>query len=151
MGLPVALKTKVDARGKFALLVIEQVETAMTSFINDLTEKVANVDAVSAERSKAVMAAQASLEVVQDKEKNVMEELVVAENQLLEEETRQRELEQEIQTFGSRQQALAEMLEQKKSSLSSALEAGKKFEFLREDVTLPTGVDCTQFIAPTEE
>jgi len=142
--LPVALKTKVDTRGKFALLVIGQVEAAMTSFINDLTEKVASVDAVSAERSKTVMAAQASLEVAQDKEKNVMEELVVAENQLLEEETRQHELEQEIQAFGSRQQALAEMLEQNKASLSSALEAGKKFEFLREDVALPTGVDGTQ-------
>jgi hypothetical protein len=140
--LPVALKTKVDARGKFARLVIEQVEAAMTLFINGLTEKVANVDAVSAERSKTVMAAQASLEVAQEKEKNVMEELVVAENQLLEEETRQHELEQEIQTFGSRQQALAELLEQNKASLSSALEAGKKFEFLRDEAALPT--DCTQ-------
>jgi DNA repair ATPase RecN len=149
--LPVALKTKVDARGKFALLVIEQVETAMTSFINDLTEKVANVDAVSAERSKAVMAAQASLEVAQDKEKTVIEELVIAENHLAEEETRQQELEKEIQNFGSRQQALAELLEQKKSSLSSALEAGKKFEFLREDVALPTGVDCAQLAASTAE
>lgn len=149
--LPVALKTKVDVRGKFALLVIEQVEAAMTSFINDLTQKVASVDVVSAERSKVVMAAQASLEVAQDKEKNKMEELVVAENHLVEEETRQHELEQEIQTFGSRQQAMAEFLEQKKSSLSSVLEAGKKFEFLREDVALPTGVDCTQTAASTAE
>merc|ERR1712070_951243 len=142
--LPVALKTKADARGKFALLVIAQVEAAMTAFITDLTEKVANVDAVSAERSNAVMAAQASLEVAQDKEKNIMEELVVAQNQLLEEETRQQELEQEIQAFGSRKQALAELLQQNQARLSSALEARKKFEFLREDVPLPTGVDCTQ-------
>jgi len=149
--IPVALKTKVDARGKFALLVIEHVEAAMTLFIKVLTEKVASVDAVSAERSTAIMAAQASLEVTQDKEKNFMEELVVAENQHVEEETRQHELEQEIQAFGSRQQALAELLEQNKASLSSALEAGKKFEFLREDVALSTGVDCTQLAASMAE
>jgi len=149
--LPVALKTKVDARGKFALLVLEQAESAVTSFINVLTEKVASVDEVSAERSKAVMAAQASLEVAQEKEKNRMEELVVAENHLLEEETRQHELEQEIRTFGSRQKALVELLEQKKSSLSSALEAAKKLEFLREDVALPSCVDCTQIAASTTE
>jgi len=150
--LPIALKTRMDARGKFALLVVQQVETAMTSFINSLTEKVANVDSESAERSKAVMAAQASLEVAQEKEKNVMDELVVAENKLLEEETRQLDLEKEIQTFGSRQLALTEQLEQNKASLSSALEAGQKFEFLRDNIALPTGVvDCTNIAASAME
>jgi len=142
--IPVALKTKVDARGKFAVLVVEQVEGAMTSFINSLSEKIANVDSETAERSKAVMAAQASLEVAQDKETNIMEELVTAENQLVEEEARQLELEKEIQTFGSRQQSLTELLEQNKASLSSALEAGKTFEFLRENIALPSGVDNAQ-------
>jgi len=149
--LPVALKTKVDARGKFSILVIEHVEAAMTSFIKTLTEKVANVDAVSAERSKAVMAAQGSLEVAQDKEKSMMEELVDAQNQQLAEETRQHELEQEIQAFGSKQQELTELLEQNKTSLLSALSAGKKFEFLREDVALPTGVNSTHSTASMAE
>jgi len=145
--LPIALKTKVDARGKFASLVIEHVEGAMTSFIKTLTEKVANVDAVSAERSKAVMAAQASLKVVQDNEKSMMEELVVAQNQLLAEETRQHELDHDINNFGSKQQALTELLEQNKASLSSALEAGKKFDFLRENTSLPSGVECKHTMA----
>jgi len=127
------------------------VEAAMTSFIKTLTEKVANVDAVSAERSKAVMAAQGSLEVAQDKEKSMMEELVDAQNQQLAEETRQHELEQEIQAFGSKQQELTELLEQNKTSLLSALSAGKKFEFLREDVALPTGVNSTHSTASMAE
>jgi len=89
--LPVALKTKAEARGVFANLAVTAAEEGLQKRISMLSEQAEGMGRESTERVEAAQRAQEALTVAQQAQSAALDEHVAAQNTLLETETSMQE------------------------------------------------------------
>lgn len=95
--LPVALKTKAEARGVFANLALTHADEALQKHIASLSDKVDSMGVESTKCAEVVQRAKEALAVAQQAQSSALDEQVAAENTLQEAEARRQEAAASVQ------------------------------------------------------
>jgi len=129
--IPIAFKTKVEARGAFAGIALDAGEARVQAYFQGLDEKKVQSEGEAAEQTKAIASAEATVAAATDAYNTAMEESIVAENEGLDADSKVTELKGEIEEFGPKSAELAAALDAAKGSLGSCLKLLAKFQALK--------------------
>merc|ERR1712176_558538 len=130
--LPVAFKTKADARGKFALQVLEHGKKAIFAHISVLTTSIESSELEAAEQAKQVSDAERAVKTAEGHQDAASQEFIDAENAWVGEESKVNELIAKMATFDHTLRKLEKELETAQSAMASFQELAKNFESLKE-------------------
>lgn len=131
--LPVALRTKPEARGPFAAKVLEFGEAAISKHIEELASKIASFDSTVALCKEKVSSAEALVKSTADSLSKAQDELVTAENELAEAEANVKAQEEAAASLVPRTAAAAEELDAKEGERDATSKLIASFSSFKEE------------------
>jgi chromosome segregation ATPase len=129
--LPVALKIKADARGKFAQATVASAEEAYTKHIDHLKKRVDNFAEEITTRAATVAQCETSVKSAQAELDTAMEGSTNAQNAWVEETRVQSETKAKIDNYGPATTALEQKLKETQDEIANLVEVSNKFAALR--------------------
>lgn len=129
--LPVALKTKGEARGVFAKLTITTAEEVLKKQVAFLSDKAEGFARDISERAEAVKCAQEALVVAQQAQSVALDVQVAAENALHEAETLRKEAAASVQTLKTEINRRSNVLDESRTESTRTSELFARFAELR--------------------